>query len=143
MVEAAGRATPFTASYLKETHPVAFDGRTFTFGLAPEFAEHLNLLDVPKTHTLLQTKLRELGHAQTQVKFIQAERPEGWTATPAAAPAKSGPAAGLSATAPTQAAPKPAAKPATNGLTKEDFKNDPLIKAALEIFKDRIVDVRG
>ncbi len=144
VVEAAGRASPFTASYLKETHPVAFDGRTFTFGLDPEFADHLNLLDVPKTHTLLQTKLRELGHAQTQVKFTQAERPEGWTAAPATAPAKTEPPpTATPAAATAKAAPKPVAKPATNGLTKEDFKNDPLIKEALEIFKGRIVDVRG
>lgn len=143
-VEAAGRASPFTASYLKETHPIAFDGRTFTFGLDPEFADHLNLLDVPKTHTLLQTKLRELGHAQTQVKFVLADRPEGWTTAPAAAPVASAPAA-PSALSPTngKAAPAPPAKPAANTLTKEDFKNDPLIKDALEIFKGRIVDVRG
>ena len=141
VVEAAGRASPFTASYLKETHPVAFDGRTFTFGLDPEFADHLNLLDVPKTHTLLQTKLRELGHPQTQVKFIQAERPEGWSAAPVAAPAKAeAPAASATNGKP---APKPAAKPASASLTKDDFKNDPLIKEALEIFKGRIVDVRG
>jgi len=141
VVEAAGRASPFTASYLKETHPVAFDGRTFTFGLDPEFADHLNLLDVPKTHTLLQTKLRELGHPQTQVKFIQAERPEGWSAAPVAAPAK----AEAPAASPTNGkpAPKPAAKLASTSLTKDDFKNDPLIKEALEIFKGRIVDVRG
>jgi DNA polymerase-3 subunit gamma/tau len=145
VVEAAGRASPFTASYLKETHPVAFDGRTFTFGLEAEFADHLNLLDTAKAQTLLQTKLRELGHAQVQVKFIQAERPEGWVAPSAGASAKAEPPPAPAASAPGngKAATKPAAKPAGTSLTKDDFKNDPLIKEALEIFKGRIVDVRG
>jgi DNA polymerase-3 subunit gamma/tau len=137
LVESAGRASPFTASYLRETHPVAFDGRTFTLGLDPEFADHLNLLDVPKTHTLLQTKLRELGHGATQVKIVQAERPEGWAPAPPPAPAAEAPPASASAGA------RSTPKPASGTLTKEDFKNDPLIQEALEIFKGRIVDVRG
>jgi hypothetical protein len=34
-------------------------------------------------------------------------------------------------------------KPAPTLLNKEDFKNDPLIKEALEVFKGTIVEVRG
>ena len=148
MVDAAGRASPFTASYLRETHPVSFDGRLFTLGLDPEFSDHFNLLDVPKTHTLLQTKLRELGHAHTQVKFVQAERPDGWApASAPAAPVAPPPSAPVPQAPPPAGTPKAAAKSApkagSSSVSMDDFKNDPLIKQALEVFKGRIVDVRG
>ena len=35
------------------------------------------------------------------------------------------------------------AKPASVPFNKDDFKNDPLIQKALEIFKGQIVDVRA
>jgi hypothetical protein len=34
-------------------------------------------------------------------------------------------------------------KPAPVSLNKDDFKNDPLIQKALEIFKGQIVEVRA
>ncbi len=40
-------------------------------------------------------------------------------------------------------APAPAAAPAPTLLTKEDFKNDPLIQKALEVFKGEIVGIQG
>ena len=53
--------------------------------------------------------------------------------------------------APAVAAPKPAApvaetaktKPAPVSFSKDDFKNDPLIQKALEVFKGTIVEVRA
>jgi len=73
MVEAVGRASPFTRSYLLEAHPVSFAKNILTIGFAPEFEDHIALVDNARNHTLLQTKLSELGHANAQFKFIKAE----------------------------------------------------------------------
>jgi DNA polymerase III subunit gamma/tau len=137
LVESVGRASPFTRTYLLEAHPVSFKNAVFVIGFDAEFEEHISLVDNARNHTLLQTKLGELGHAGAQIKFIKAERPSDWSAQPV----ESAPAVGTAASPakPSVAGAAPA-KAATPG--KDDFKNDPLIKRALEIFKGQIVEVR-
>src|SRR5207248_8780535 len=80
LIEAVGRASPFTRSYLLEAHPVSFTRNIFTIGFDPEFEDHIGLVDNARNHALLQTKLSELGHANLQFKFIKAQaaarRPE-------------------------------------------------------------------
>jgi DNA polymerase III subunit gamma/tau len=141
----------FTRSYLQEAHPVSFNKNVLTIGFDPEFEEHITLVDVPRNHTLLQTKLAEFGYPGTQLKFIKAEPPANWR-TPAPQPAAAAPAASVPAPKPAatpasaQAAPAtvPAKdKPAPVAFSKDDFKNDPLIQKALEIFKGQIVEVRA
>jgi DNA polymerase-3 subunit gamma/tau len=150
LVDAVGRVSPFTRGYLIDAHPVSFEKNTFVIGYDPEFQDHLGLVDNSRNHTLLATKLGELGHPNAMIKFVKAEAPAGWqrpAATPVPAPAPAAPkAAPATAAAKTgEAAPAPAAekKPAPVVVNKEEFKNDPLIKKALEIFKGTIVEVRG
>src|SRR5207247_2369161 len=71
VVEAVGRVSQLTKTYLLEAHPVSFAQKLFTIGFDPEFADHLGLVDNSKNRTLIQTKLRELGYGEAQVKFIQ------------------------------------------------------------------------
>lgn len=73
LVEAVGRVSPFTRSYLVDAHPVSFDGKVFVIGFAAEFTDHLHLVNNARNHTLLQTKLAELGHSNTKIKFINSE----------------------------------------------------------------------
>ena len=140
LVEAVGRASPFTRSYLVDANPVSFEKNILTIGFDPEFVDHLGLVDNARNHTLLQTKLSELGHSNTQIKFVKVEAPAGRTPQPAsAAPAAPGGSAKSAAPAPPAAREKSAAIP----FNKNDFKNDPLIQKALEIFKGQIVEVRA
>jgi DNA polymerase-3 subunit gamma/tau len=149
VLEAVGRASPFTRSYLLEAHPVSLQRSVFTIGFDPEFEDHIGLVDNARNHALLQTKLAELGHAGLQFKFIKAEAPAPTEATPAPVPAPASPAP--AAKAPPPAAAKPAASPpppakeklAAVPFSKDDFKNDPLIRKALELFKGQIVEVRA
>src|SRR5207245_1990156 len=60
LVEAVGRASPFTRTYLLEAHPISFAKNLFTIGFDPEFEDHIGLVDNARNHTLLQTKLLEL-----------------------------------------------------------------------------------
>ena len=145
LVDAVGRASPFTRTYLLEAHPVSFTNSLFIIGFTPEVEEHLGLVDNARNHTLLQTKLAELGYAGAQVKFVKAEAPAG-RITPAPQAASAPPSSGKG-TQPAKgkssgpASPPPKGAPAS--LNQEDFKNDPLIQKALEIFKGQIVEVRG
>jgi DNA polymerase-3 subunit gamma/tau len=148
LVEAIGRASPFARSYFIEAHPVSFSKNVFTIGFDPEFAEHIAMVDNAKNHALIATKLAELGHPGVQVKIIKAERPDGFIA-PAPAPVEPEPVT-KPATAPASnavpgavAKPAPAAAPKPAQLDPGEFKNDPLIKKALEVFKGTIVEVRG
>ncbi len=143
LVEAVGRVSSFTRSYLLNAHPVAFEKHVFTIGFDQEFQDHLGLVDNSKNHAMLATKLAELGHHNAMIKFVKAEAPAGWQRA-AAVPSPS-PAPATAAAKPAGAAPVAAAerKPAPIAFNKDDFKNDPLIKKALEIFKGSIVEVRA
>ena len=150
IVEAVGRASPFTKTYLTQAHPISFVKRLLTVGFDPEFSDQLSLVDNSRTNALLQTKLAELGHPGSQIKFIIAAEPAGRVrpkpeleaaveskAPPAhaeAAPVSPGPSPAKSE------APRPSGPPS---VTRENFKNDPLIQKALEVFKGKIVDVKN
>jgi DNA polymerase-3 subunit gamma/tau len=153
VLEAVGRASPFTRGYLVEAHPVSLARNVFTIGFDPEFADHIDLVNNQKTHAILQTRLGELGHPNTQIKFVKADAPAGWQEARVTSPAVAPGAAASPAPAPIQAgtttpASPPSAqarreKPVSASPNAEEFKNDPLIQKALEIFKGRIVEVRA
>ncbi|MBP9901919.1 MAG: DNA polymerase III subunit gamma/tau [Verrucomicrobia bacterium] len=148
LVEAVTRASRFRGGYLINGHPVSFANGLLTIGYDPEFADEMGLADNPGTHTLLQTKLTELGHANSQIKFVKAEAPVGRARAAAPVPALVAvpPAAKTVAAGPSAPKPAPAAskeKSVSVPFNKDDFKNDPLIARALEVFKGQIVEVRA
>jgi DNA polymerase III subunit gamma/tau len=150
VLEAVGRASPFTRSYLLEAHPVSLQKNLFIIGFDPEFEDHIGLVDNARNHTLLQTKLAELGHPGLQFKFIKAEAPapavsapEPPAPTPEPAPAPKPAAPSPPAKAAAASAPPAKEKLSAVPFSQDDFKKDPLIQKALEIFKGQIVEVRA
>jgi DNA polymerase III subunit gamma/tau len=148
VIEAAGRASPFSKTYLIKTHPISFIKNTLVLGLDPEFEDEFSMLDTPKNRTLVQTKLTEMGFQNATVHFKVAPSPAGWAkpVTESLPPREAAPSPAARtpiATAKSAAANPEPARPAPVQLSKEDFKNDPLIKRALEIFKGQIVEVRA
>ncbi len=152
LIEAVGRVSPFTRGYLIDAHPVSFHKGMLVIGFDPEFEDHLGLVDNSRNHTLLATKLAELGHPNAIIKFIKAEAPSqhgsGMTARPCRRPsrstrgrAKAPPMSAKSTENATGTAPEK--RTAAIPFNKDEFKNDPLIQKALEIFKGTIVEVRG
>ena len=147
LIDAVGRVSLFTRTYLLEAHPVSFKSNVLVIGFPPASEDHLSLVDNARNHELLQTKLVELGHAHAQVKFIKSEPPPGWMAPqePAASdvPASMSPPA--KAAGPVRSAASPSGPPKSTlvPFDKEQFKNDPLIQKALEIFKGQIVEIRA
>jgi DNA polymerase-3 subunit gamma/tau len=140
LLEAVGRASPFARGYLSNAFAVAFERGTLTIGFPPEFADQIILVDSPKNQVLIQAGLRELGQGEAQVKFVRASAP----AAPPVAPPPPAPTKPAAPQATPPAAPPPAKleKPKPEKLDPADFKDDPLIKQALEIFRGRIVEVR-
>jgi DNA polymerase-3 subunit gamma/tau len=143
LVEAVGRVSPFTRSYLVDANPVSFVKNVLVIGFDPEFQDHLGLVDNARNHTLLQTKLAELGHANCQIKFVKAETPVGQKIEPTVASATTVSLVPPIISKPTAAATVTKEKAASVPFNKNDFKNDPLIQKALEIFKGQIVEVRA
>jgi len=150
VLEAVGRASPFTRSYLLEAHPVSLQKNLFTIGFDPEFEDHIGLVDNARNHTLLQTKLSELGHPGLQFKFIKAEAPAAAGTIPAkpvelppSAPASKAPPQAPASKAVSSQPPPSKEKLAAVPFNKDDFKNDPLIQRALKLFKGQIVEVRA
>ncbi len=147
LVDAAGRVSPFMRTYLLEAHPVSFEKGVFIIGFDPEFDDHRGLVDNSKNHAIIQTKLTELGHPNSQIKFIKADAPAGRTRlAPTVVPTATPVAAPKPATASAAKPVAPAAKEKPSApvpFNKDDFKNDPLIQKALEVFKGTIVDVRA
>jgi len=149
LVEAVGRVSPFTRSYLVDANPISFVKNILVIGFDPEFEDHLGLVDNARNHTLLQTKLAELGHMNCQIKFIKAEAPVGRVkpavqtpVAPAAAP-QAAPATGASKQITAGVSPPAEKKSAPVAFNKDTFKDDPLIQKALEIFKGQIIEVRS
>ncbi len=140
LIEAVGRASPFTRSYLVDANPVSFEKNILTIGFDPEFEDHLGLVDNARNHALLQTKLAELGHVGAQIKFIKVEAPTVRAIQPTVAAPVVPVASARTAVA---AAPATKEKSAAVPFNKNYFKNDPLIQKALEIFKGQIVEVRA
>ena len=108
------------------------------------------MVDNAKNHALIATKLAELGHPGAQVKIVQAERPEAYAApqepvqddTPPVPVAATPVASTVQQTTAPVAKTAPASRPAqTAQVDPNEFKNDPLIKKALEIFKGEIKSV--
>jgi DNA polymerase-3 subunit gamma/tau len=150
LVEAVGRESRFLRSYLMEAHLVSVTEKVAVIGFPPEHEEHIALVDNPKNQALIQAKLVELGRPSAQVKFtrsdLRAARPAAPTASPER-PAKAAPTIPPAAGPASPAASKPAEpareKPTPVPFNKDDFKNDPAIQKALELFKGQIVDVRA
>jgi hypothetical protein len=76
LVEAVGRASPFTRSYLLEAHPVSITKTLFTIGFDPEFEDHMSLVDNSKNHAPASNQAggTRVG-PNIQIKFIKAETP--------------------------------------------------------------------
>jgi DNA polymerase-3 subunit gamma/tau len=153
LIDSIAGASRFTHSYLLEAHPVSLLKGVFTIGFPPASEDHIDLVNNERNQALLQTKLSELGHPNVQIRFIKAAAPARSVSPAAEAPAAAPAPQPESKPAPQPAPPIARTAPSTGSASREkpvpvpfnkaDFKNDPLIQKALEIFKGQIVEVRA
>jgi DNA polymerase III subunit gamma/tau len=150
VLDCVSRISLFTHSYLVNAHPVSFERQLLTIGFPPEFADQIDLVDNAKNRKIIQGVLQDLGHGEVNLKMVKTKEPATRPVPTAARPApairqrKSEPAAASGSPAPSNTkAEAAAAKPPVITMTREDFKNDPLIKQALEIFKGQLVEIKS
>ncbi|MCX6883020.1 MAG: DNA polymerase III subunit gamma/tau [Verrucomicrobia bacterium] len=151
LFEGIGRANPFAKGYFEKAFLVSYQRKTLTIGFGLESADQLAIVDNVKNVNIIKTRLGELGYPNSSVKFVQAECPLNFQRPIAAVVAPVDlppwqPASVLgvpSKEARVVASEVKGEKVTPVLLNKEDFKNDPLIKKALEIFKGQIVEVRA
>jgi len=128
-VDHLSKVNPLAKSYLVGAKPLGIKAGVVTIGLDPGFPERLDFVNTSRNKEVLQSKLHEKLHTSVALKF---ELSDSIAPTPMARPPVSKPAPA--------AAPTP--EPPRRAVSVEEFKNDPLIKKALEIFKGQIVEVR-
>ena len=128
LVEAAG--SRLSLGFLAHGHPLSLEKQTLTIQFPAEDAGQVHLVDADALN-FLRGKLADLGQPNTDVRFVVAEDEQAVAPPPPKPVAMAAPAE-----------PKKE-KPAPQKLNAEDFKNDPLIQKALEIFRGHIVEVRA
>ncbi len=129
-VEHLGKVTPLARTYLVGTRPLGIKGNVVIIGFDPEFADRREFVDTGKNRELLQGKLREqLGHGVT-LKFEISDEVSVDAALPEPAPAEK------------SAGAAPRRRKSKSATGADEFRDDPLIKKALEVFKGTIVEVR-
>ncbi|MBT5706478.1 MAG: DNA polymerase III subunit gamma/tau [Verrucomicrobia bacterium] len=131
--------SPFTHSYLKVAKPLGLNGRSLTIGFPPQAKDSMALLEGGKNKVMLSDALNDSGLEGCQIRFVEAaelsDHFEEQKAAAAAAPPKaSRPRSQDSSGAGGASGP---VEPEVVDLA--EFRNDPLIKEALEIFKGQIV----
>jgi len=133
LAAAASKASPFMQTYFQQAHAVSLSKGVFVIGVTEE---HLTLVDNRRNHEMLSEQIAALGHADVQFRFTSKPPPGGRTAAPVLDPIDEPPAAVRAKPEIPKAAPQPVK------LDPEEFKNDPLIQKAMELFRGRIVEVR-
>ena len=126
-------------SILLKGTPISFQNNVFAIRFAAGDEHEIEIVSNPKTVGIIQARLAEFGHLNAQVKFVVADissKEAIAESAPKPVPAVPKPAAPA-------APPQPKAAPAPQILNAEEFKNDPLIKKALELFRGHIVEVRA
>jgi len=122
----------FTKSYFNGAYPLSLENGVMTIGFSEPSSSQMELADNRETNKVLIQSLEKLGQKVREIRYTIADRPADWVA--AVSPEKPAADDATSEVAPT--------KPPEGPVDMEQFKNDPLIQKALEVFKGQIVDVR-
>ena len=132
MIDALGM---FSKAYFQEAFLKSVEDSVATIGFPEAFAPQMDLADTKEINQTLIDALGKAGHPVNRIQFVVAERPSDWA--PLELGATGGGASGESG-GDSGGAPKPPEGP----IDMEEFKNDPLIQKALDVFKGQIVGVR-
>jgi DNA polymerase-3 subunit gamma/tau len=139
LLAGASKASPFTQTYFQRAQPVSFEKGMFVVGLS---GEHLALVDNQRNHEMLAEQIKALGHEGVQFRFVDDPPPEDSAPEPVLEPIGDLPEPEPAAEVEAASSPKAKREPKPEQINPDDFKNDPLIQKALELFKGRIVEVR-
>lgn len=126
-VEHLGKVTPLAKNCLVGTKPLGWAGAVLRVGFDPAFADRMEFVMHARNVEVLTTYLRERLRKDVSIKFEPVEEIRQPVAP---------------ATPPGPRSLKLQETPPPTTVNFEEFRNDPMIKKALEIFKGTIVEVR-
>ena len=107
------------SGWVDAAHALGIEGRFFLVGFPPEQKTEMESLSIPRTRDFLEALLKEISGQDFKIKFNLKE--------------------GLPVAKPAEQAPSPDQSPSKKKAeTQATFKDDPLIREALEIFKGEI-----
>jgi len=121
----------FTKSYFVEAYPLSLENGVMSIGFSKESSPQMELANNRETNKVLIRSLKKMGQEVREIHYSISERPTDWVT---ATPAETKDNALVNETVST--------KPPEGPVDMEQFKDDPLIQKALEVFKGQIVDVR-
>ncbi|MDP7011118.1 MAG: DNA polymerase III subunit gamma/tau [Verrucomicrobiota bacterium] len=121
----------FTKSYFAEAYPLSLENGMMTIGFPEKYSSQMELADNRETNKVLIQSLEKQGQKVREIRFAIADCPTDWAS---ASPEKS-----VADDLSSELAPP---KPSEGPVDMEEFRDDPLIQKALEVFKGQIVDVR-
>jgi hypothetical protein len=132
-----------TRPVLQAAQWVGLEKGVLTLGFPPGLEKQRSLVESDRTRKAIEARMAELGHP-VKIRWITLE-----DAAPASVSTTATSAAPLTVPRPTTAAPKttpeaPVRPPEKVKPIKTDlaeFKNDPLIREALELFKGQLTEV--
>jgi DNA polymerase-3 subunit gamma/tau len=142
-------AGPMIRSALQAGTPVSWEKGVLTIGYPGAMEGQRAVAESERTRKTVEAKLAELGRSGT-VKFVRIADPAGGVAASAPGPSASagggGTSRGTGSSAPSAAAASAASRTKPEKvvplkISDAEFKNDPLIKEALELFKAQRVDI--
>lgn len=142
-----GEQSAMLESGLSQAHISKQTSNQFIIGLDPSIASQISLLDTPRNHQIIQKCLAQLGIKNRDIAFIEEPHPEGIQIIeepPQEAQFHESPQhvdQPVKRESPTDPPPD-AQEISPTQLDQDEFKNDPMIQKALEIFKGQIVEVR-
>ena len=122
----------FSRAYFQEAYLQSIEGGVAKIGFPEGFAPQMELADTKETNKVLITALGKRGQSVRAVNYVIADRPAGWSPLEMSEANIDGEGG----------EDKVSSKPPEGPIDMEEFKKDPLIKKALEVFKGQIVDVR-
>ena len=135
VIEGAKSQSSFLPTLLGQCQPVSSEQNVLTVSVSPDI---LGLLDDSKNRDIIKEILSGLGHPGVELKFVQVNPQSDQQQPTQPQPVKK--AVQQKPKAPTQ---PPVLENIEKPVSVEDFKNDPLIKEALERFRGRIIDVKN
>ena len=122
----------FSRAYFQEAFLNSYKDGIVSIGFPEEFAPQMELADTRDINRTLIDALSDSGREVRSIKYAVAERPKDWVPL----------SVGQTGSGTESNADSASTKIPEGPVDMEEFKNDPLIKKALDVFKGQIVDVR-
>ncbi|MGA1238921.1 MAG: DNA polymerase III subunit gamma/tau, partial [Limisphaerales bacterium] len=93
LLQSLGNTNRFLQAYLIHAHPIGQEGECYTIGYDPQVAAQLDLVITDRNRQIILDRLREFGLNLSQVRFVEAKTPAGFSPPVIATPEETAPPA--------------------------------------------------